>query len=84
MTSNRLGRRRLAKHEVSNKRANRDRKHDPAVVRHEKQPKIISPMSVHRFGMHLHDEERVKYLHCIQQALHNLDLLLGVLPSISS
>jgi hypothetical protein len=84
MTSNRLGRRRVAKHEISDKRADRDRKHDPAVVRHEKQPKIISPMSVHRFGIHLHDEERIKHLHRIQQALHNLDLLLGILPSISS
>jgi hypothetical protein len=34
--------------------------------------------------MNLHDEERIKHLHRIQQALNNLDLLLGVLSSISS
>jgi hypothetical protein len=46
MTSNRFGRRTLAEHEVSNKRADRDREHDPAVVRHEQQPALISSMYI--------------------------------------
>lgn len=35
-------------------------------------------------GGNLHDEERVKHLHSIQEALYNLGLLLRVLPAISS
>jgi hypothetical protein len=85
MTSNRLGRRRSAEHEVSDKRADRDGKHDPTVVCHEQQPAAVSSQSqMFRFEKHLHDEERVKHLHSIQQALDNLDLLLRVLSSVSS
>jgi len=42
MTSDRLGRRRLAEHQVADKSPDRDGEHDPAVVRHEEQPMRIS------------------------------------------
>jgi hypothetical protein len=61
VTGDRLGGRRLAEHQVSDECTHCDSKHNPTVVRHEKQ----------------HDEERVEDLYSIQDGLDNLHLLHG-------
>jgi NAD-dependent SIR2 family protein deacetylase len=83
MASNTLRRRRITEEEVTDKCAYCYRKHDPAVVCHEEQP-IPSVLRPDNFVVvHSHDEERVKHLHSVEQALDDLDLLLVALSSVS-
>jgi len=83
MASNTLRRRRITEEKIANKCAYCDRKHNPAVVCHEEQP-IPSVLKRATFLVdHSHDEERVKHLHGVEQALYDLDLLLVALSRVS-